>query len=38
VRPQQLAGRRGGLLDRVDPLLALLAWAMLLMVAREFLR
>jgi peptidoglycan/LPS O-acetylase OafA/YrhL len=38
VRPQQLAGAGGGLLDRVDPLLVLLAWAMLLMVAREFLR
>lgn len=29
---------RGRLLDRVDPLLVLLAWAMLLLVAREFLR
>jgi len=29
--------RGGGLLDRVDPLLVLLAWAMLLMVALEFL-
>jgi len=38
VRPQQLAGAGGGLLARVDPLLVLLAWAMLLMVAREFLR
>jgi peptidoglycan/LPS O-acetylase OafA/YrhL len=38
VRPRQLAGAGGGLLDRVDPLLVLLAWAMLLMVAREFLR
>jgi peptidoglycan/LPS O-acetylase OafA/YrhL len=28
----------GGLLDRIDPLLVLLAWAMLLMVALEFLR
>jgi len=31
------AGRGSGLLDRVDPLLVLLAWAMLLMVALEFL-
>ncbi len=29
--------RGGGLLDRIDPLLVLLAWAMLLMVALEFL-
>ncbi len=31
-------GSSGGLLDRVDPLLVLLAWAVLLMVAVELLR
>ncbi len=31
-------GSSGGLLDRVDPLLVLLAWAVLLMVALELLR
>ncbi|MEO8347048.1 MAG: acyltransferase [Betaproteobacteria bacterium] len=31
-------GNSGGLLDRVDPLLVLLAWAILLMVALELLR
>ena len=31
------SGKSGGLLDRVDPLLVLLAWAVLLMVALEFL-
>ena len=31
------SGRGGGLLDRVDPLLVLFSWAMLLLVALEFL-
>ena len=38
VRPRRWSGSGGGLLDRIDPLLVLLAWAMLLMVALEFLR
>jgi len=32
------SGSGKGLLDRVDPLLVLLAWAVLLMLALEFLR
>ena len=36
-RPSADPGRGGGLLDRVDPLFVLLAWAMLLMVTLEFL-
>jgi peptidoglycan/LPS O-acetylase OafA/YrhL len=38
VRPRRWSGSGGGLLDRIDPLLVLLAWAMLLMVTLEFLR
>ena len=35
---QHLLSNTGGLLDRVDPLLVLLAWAALLMIALELLR
>ena len=38
LRREGWFGNSGGLLDRVDPLLVLLAWAVLLMVALELLR
>jgi peptidoglycan/LPS O-acetylase OafA/YrhL len=38
VHQRQWSGSGGGLLNRIDPLLVLLAWAMLLMVTLEFLR